>query len=155
MESAKFEFPQLIKDIVKGLDNDLRWKILEHLINNGSMSYSQLLKELNTRKGSLTFHLGALSKSAIIERYENLSDKTGNKSFYELSPIGKEVVNGLLSSLAPAPKPVAVFDMEAIKSSANLVSADIHYTKVRYHSHRYASAINPDNAQIEVEAVAS
>jgi DNA-binding transcriptional ArsR family regulator len=102
MVSTEFEFPQLIKDILKGLDSEERLSILELLINNENMSYTQLLDNLDVKyKGSLNYHLNMLSKSAIIERRENLAHTSGNKSFYEISPIGKEVINGLLSSLAP------------------------------------------------------
>lgn len=102
METKSFEFPYALKNAIKGLDNDLRSKIVEYLVENGETSYSKILKELEIKnKGILTFHLRELSKSGVIERLELLGSKKDQKSFYNVSPFGRNVINGLMSSLLP------------------------------------------------------
>jgi predicted transcriptional regulator len=100
MKDGRFQFPQILKEAIKGLDNESRWEIVEYLIKNGETSYSVLLKSLKiNNKSKLTFHLTTLSKSAIIERYEILGNKTNEESFYDISSFGKNVINGLMSAL--------------------------------------------------------
>jgi len=105
MAYSEFEFPPIIKGAVHGLDNKWRWKIVESIMNKGDMSYSMLMSELKLdNKGLLNFHLKNLSKSALVERYEDLSSSDGDRSFYTISEIGKEIVNGLLAGLNPSKK---------------------------------------------------
>lgn len=102
MQIKSFEFPYALKNAIKGLDNDLRLKIVEYLVENGETSYSKILKVLEIKnKGKLTFHLRELSKSGVIDRFELLGTKTDEKSFYNISPFGRSVVNSLMSSLLP------------------------------------------------------
>jgi DNA-binding HxlR family transcriptional regulator len=119
MSKNEFEFPPIIKKAVSGMDNELRWKILESFVNKGDMSHSRLMAELKvTNKGILNFHLKNLSKSALIERYEDLSNKTSDRSFYTISDIGKNIINGLMSALGPNKKKAhyfGVYDTSAIK----------------------------------------
>lgn len=118
MSQDKFEFPTVIKKAVNGLDNELRWKIMESIINHGDMSYSKLMNELKLdNKGILNFHLKNLSKSALIERYEDLSSRTGDRSFYSISDIGKDIVNGLLTALNPQTK-IIYFDPKKFETAA-------------------------------------
>jgi DNA-binding HxlR family transcriptional regulator len=127
MQKKNFEFPPVMKYAVKGLDNKLRWKILETIITNGSMSYTKLMKELKIEnKGILTFHLETLSKSALIERYEDLSVGTRDRSFYDISPIGKDIINGLISALAPQPS-FEGFDKKLFNTAATIFDRNVDY----------------------------
>jgi DNA-binding HxlR family transcriptional regulator len=99
VSSARFEFPAILKYAIEGFDNPLRWKILEYLVEHGETSYSNLLKALNiNNKGKLTFHLRELSKNALLNRFEVIGIKTGEKSFYDISPFGRSLINGLMSA---------------------------------------------------------
>jgi len=113
MPNNEFEFPSVIKKAVNGLDNDVRWKIIESIVNKGDMSYSRLMSELRVdNKGILNFHLKNLSKSALIERYEDLSNRSGDRSFYTIGEIGKEIINGLMTALIPHKNKIIYFDYE-------------------------------------------
>jgi DNA-binding HxlR family transcriptional regulator len=127
MEKQDFEFPAVIKEAIRGLNNTVRWKILESIITNGSMSYTKLMKELKIEnKGILTFHLEALSKSTLIERYEDLSIRTRDRSFYEISPIGKDIINGLMSAMAPQTNLVE-FNKSLFETAATAFDRSIKY----------------------------
>lgn len=119
-----FQFPQILKEAIKGLDNESRWKILEYLIENGETSYTNLLNALKiSNKGKLTFHLRRLSKSAILNRYEILGTETGEKSFYNISPFGKDVINGLMSAFEPPPTTTSVLDyLDSLKKIETLAN---------------------------------
>jgi hypothetical protein len=41
---SKFNFPYELKDAVNGMDHEIRIKILEYLINQEKMNYSEIKK---------------------------------------------------------------------------------------------------------------
>jgi hypothetical protein len=127
MEKESFKFPSVLKEAVSGLDHELRWKILESIIKNGSMSYSKLLSDLNIekkRKGKLTFHLGKLTTSALIERFEQLGTWS-ERSFYDISPFGKDLINGLMESIAPQTTPAGIFEGDWARDYSGVTSTSI------------------------------
>jgi hypothetical protein len=143
MENKGFEFPQIIKDVVKGLDNDTRLKIVEYIVNNGSVSYSNLLRELNIpRKGSLTFHLDVLSKSAIINRYEDFDQKNNEWIFYDISILGKDIINGLLAALAPMQNKITIPNEDKFSLAASGEAA----MNTKYAIEEYSQILPPITA---------
>jgi DNA-binding transcriptional ArsR family regulator len=119
VETKSFEFPYTIRNALKGLDNDLRLKIVEYLVENGETSYSKILKGLEIKnKGKLTFHLRKLSESGVIDRLELLGSNTDEKSFYNISPFGRNVVNGLMSSLLPRQTTLMDQNISLVKGTA-------------------------------------
>jgi hypothetical protein len=118
MAHNQFEFPSIIKRAIHGLDNERRWKILETIMNKGDLSYSSLISELNyDNKGLLNFHLKNLLKSALIERYEDLSSSNADRSYYTISEIGMDIINALLDGLRPSKK-IPYFTNEALQTAA-------------------------------------
>jgi len=93
--------PAEVKKAVDGLHNHTRWLIVEELMNNKSMTYTELRNHLRIEnKGEINYHLTKLLKTALIERFE---DWNGNnvKSYYEISSFGKSIIYGLLNSVKP------------------------------------------------------
>jgi len=105
MKNKRFEFPRPLKEAIKGLDNESRWKIIEYLTENGESSYSTLLNDLKVEnKGILTFHLQELSKGALINRYEIFGNTTKKRSFYDISSFGKNMINNLMLTFSASQK---------------------------------------------------
>ncbi len=64
------------------------------------MSYTALKNKIELdNKGLFNYHLGKLLKSGIIERFEYIGKKNGDRSYYDISQLGKRVINGLLSTM--------------------------------------------------------
>lgn len=95
--------PNELKRAVAAVDSDLRWKIVELLLSHKELSYTELVKKLGIRKGSLTYHLNQLKKGAILENYAKEDFKTLYDSYYSVSPYGRQFIDSLFSSLSPLP----------------------------------------------------
>lgn len=92
-------FPKEIKEAVSALGYNVRWSIIELIQKNEEMAYTELLRTLNIRKGSLTHHLNRLMETGIIDNYSKEEFGGPYSSYYQLSRFGKDLVTGLLSSI--------------------------------------------------------
>jgi DNA-binding transcriptional ArsR family regulator len=109
------EIPLELRYAVEALGHPVRVRVVEYLYDGRVATYTELLKMLGVRKGSLTYHLKVLSQCGIVfskQRLDELGDF--HRAHYVLSPWGRVVVDGLLSSYdsvvnprAEAPRAVA------------------------------------------------
>ena len=109
--------PAEIKSAVSALDNDDRWRILESLLTNEELSYTQILDILEIRKGSLTNHLKNLIFGNILENYSRQSIGERYDSFYKVTRFGKDLIDGLVGSLPD----VAEANIRPIRATADFV----------------------------------
>ena len=93
------EIPEEIKDAVSAVDHDLRWRILTLVQEKDKLAYTELLKELSIRKGSLTHHLNKLMEAGLLDNYAGEEFGDEYSSYYKLSLFGKDFIEGLLSSV--------------------------------------------------------
>ena len=112
--------PVEIKSAVSALDNDHRWRILESLLTNEELSYTQILDILEIRKGSLTNHLKNLIFGNILENYTRQSIGERYDSFYKLTRFGKDLIDGLVGSLPE----VAEANIRPRRATADFVLID-------------------------------
>jgi DNA-binding PadR family transcriptional regulator len=99
-----FQFPSEIKDLVKGLHDETKWKILELLVINEKLSYTQIKTQLeigDESKGTLNYHLKELQKAGWIRNWiEDVTDLSDNqKSFYAISKFGSKVLDGIMKAM--------------------------------------------------------
>ena len=92
-------FPKEIKEAVSALDHDVRWSIIELIQKNEEMAYTELLRTLNIKKGSLTHHLNSLMENGLLDNYSKEKFSGPYSSYYQLSRFGKDLITGLLSSV--------------------------------------------------------
>jgi len=94
------EIPDELRDAIEALDHPVRAKIVEYLYGGRDATYTELLRMLGVRKGALTYHLKILTVAAVIYTLSRLDEDFGDmhKAYYRLSPWGKAVVDGLMSS---------------------------------------------------------
>ncbi len=92
--------PDNLRDAVEALDHPVRVKIVEHLYDGHEATYTELLRMLGVRKGSLTYHLNMLTRAAVVDALSRLDEGFGDprRAYYVLSPWGRAVVDGLMSS---------------------------------------------------------
>ena len=94
------EIPDELRDAIEALDHPVRTKIVEYLYGGRDATYTELLRMLGVRKGTLTYHLKILTVAAVIYTLSRLDEDFGDmhKAYYRLSPWGRAVVDGLMSS---------------------------------------------------------
>jgi len=97
--------PEEIKEALSALDHNIRWRIIEMIEENSEMSYTGLLKKLAVQKGCLTYHLNRLMETGVLDNYSREEFNGPYSSFYQLSPFGKDLIAGLLSSVQFTPLP--------------------------------------------------
>jgi DNA-binding transcriptional ArsR family regulator len=120
------EIPDELRDAIEALDHPVRTKIVEYLYGGRDATYTELLRMLGVRKGTLTYHLKILTVAAVIYTLSRLDEDFGDmhKAYYRLSPWGKAVADGLMSSfelltaVEPEGTPEAVAQTPAIEKKA-------------------------------------
>ena len=99
-----FKFPKEIKDVLKSLGDETRWKMLEFIINNNNkQSYTEIkhaLKISDEKKGPFNYHLKELQKAGWLRRtLESEKDTERSKSYYAISKFGLKVIEGTLQAM--------------------------------------------------------
>lgn len=99
--------PIELRRAISGLDNDIRLGIFLALIKHGELSFSELGEKLDMKedKAKLNFHLGKLTKSALVEHYYRHQLGSEKFSFYSTTAFGKNLWNSVVQSLKP-PSPI-------------------------------------------------
>lgn len=99
--------PIELRRAVSGLDHDIRLGIFLALMKHGELSFSELSQKLDMKKdkAKLNFHLGKLTKSALIEHYYRHQLGNDKFSFYSNTAFGKNLWNTIVQSLKP-PSPI-------------------------------------------------
>lgn len=109
-EAIGFTFPEELRKAVEGLDSPIRWQIMESLINNGKSSHTGLMTAIGLdNTGQLNPHLKILLQTGLLDRTEAFGSRGRERSFYDISAFGKNMINGLLSALVP-PEPKSVYE---------------------------------------------
>jgi DNA-binding transcriptional ArsR family regulator len=99
-ESPK-DFPSPVVRIIEALADSNRRRILGELESVDSLSYTALKDSVGLEKGTLNHHLGILSKAGLIRNFLSTAPSDDYHSFYEIAPIGKQVVEGIFSAFEP------------------------------------------------------
>lgn len=101
MNSKKL-FPEELKESLIALSDDNRGKILMTLSNaKRGLSYTQLLKSVELRKGNLTHHLKVLIKAGLVRNFSKKRLSGPYDSYYEVTDFGSRMVNGIYSAVLP------------------------------------------------------
>jgi DNA-binding transcriptional ArsR family regulator len=121
------EIPDEIRDAIEALDHPVRAKIVEYLYEGGDATYTELLRMLGVRKGALTYHLKILTVAAVIYTLSRLDKDFGDmhKAYYRLSPWGKAVVDGLMSSF----KLLTTIEPEGAPEASQVIERKVPATK--------------------------
>ena len=123
-ELDEFKLPREVTDAIGALDNNTRRKIMEYLMQNEKLYYSDIGKKLGLldSKEQLEDHLMILSKSGLVDRYTSRLDyKSDEKSYYKLSPFAIKLINGILLSLEPSQNMTSILSEQEpiIKEDSN------------------------------------
>lgn len=148
MEKRIVDFPEPISSMIEALDSDIRRKILIYIEMKKALAYSDLIKILDLGKGSLNYHLKILISSGLIRNYVEKNNETGYSSYYEVSQLGRAVIDGLFSAFKPVKK-----TQQEPASSTTTIDFESH-TKTRMTvtktSDSASSGIEEENTQSPV-----
>jgi DNA-binding HxlR family transcriptional regulator len=129
MGAFQRDFARPITEAIRALDSSERRQILIELNEAGSLSYSKLRLQTGFDKGTLNYHLKELSSAGMIRNFIVNNEVTPYTSYYEVSELGRNLIEGVLSAFRPAlPKiqiTASTFSFDIIPSSSshtNLVS---------------------------------
>ena len=101
------EIPHEIKDAISALDDPIRWRIVENLLEKNELSYTEILNSLKISKGKLSYHLAKMTRGALLEKFGKNDVSLKYDSYYCLSSYGNKVIFGLMTALAPAAFPTS------------------------------------------------
>jgi DNA-binding transcriptional ArsR family regulator len=91
------DFPKPIARIVEALDSDQRRRILIEL-EDRDLSYSEIKQRTKLGKGTLNYHLRKLLAAGMIRNFLVDQEISDYNSYYEVSELGRNVIEGLLSA---------------------------------------------------------
>ena len=103
MEKYINEIPLVVRNAIKGLSDEKRQAILIYLLKEGSKSFTEINKELKISKNNLSHHLKVLMQYGLLYNYYNRNEFANNYSFYEVSKLGKKVINNFINLVTPIP----------------------------------------------------
>ncbi len=79
----------------QALRNSFRQQIFELLANQSSLSFNELMNNLNISQPKLAYHLQILMKFNIITNFYDKREGIKDHSFYQLSAFGRELMVGV------------------------------------------------------------
>ena len=103
MEKYINEIPLVVRNAIKGLSDERRQGILMYLLKEGSKSFTDINKELKISKNNLSHHLKVLLQYGLLYNYYNRNRFANKYSFYEVSKLGKKVINNFINLVTPIP----------------------------------------------------
>jgi len=92
-------FPYEIELAIYGLNHENRRNILTTLIQNGKLSFSEILEKTSIPRSLLANHLNILVKSLLIEHFYEHELGVDRFSYYHLSDYGKRILECLNNAL--------------------------------------------------------
>jgi DNA-binding Lrp family transcriptional regulator len=95
------DFLKEINSTIKALDSPIRRSILIYIEEAGRLSYSEIKDFLGISKGKLNYHLKILISSGMIRNYL-IEDDSEYYSFYQVSKLGRDIVEGIFSAFRPS-----------------------------------------------------
>ena len=103
MEVEGEEFPEEIVRPIKALSDENRRRIIIALTKKEEVSYSEILKQFNLAKGTLTHHLHELISAGLIRNFTKAIPESRHKSYYQLTDFGCRFIDSLYYTLAQRP----------------------------------------------------
>ena len=126
MEKYVNEIPLLVRNSIKALCDENRQGILIYLLKNGSKSFIEISKDLKIPKNNLSHHIKILMRYALIYNFYNRNEFADKYSFYEISKLGKTIINNVINLIIPlkSDKEDFLFDTTMDKVTVEELSSD-------------------------------
>lgn len=136
MNENKNRIPLVIRNAIKGINDENRQFILDSLMTDGAKSFTTLKNELQLSKSNLSHHLHVLLRYGLIYNFFKEKKTNYEYSYYEISKLGKLIIENLSSIV------------EVIKPNKNVFVFQIFVFKGTYGMFKVGEFINFDKEQI-------
>jgi len=93
--SKKLSFPPVLSRALDALGQENRRKIIQYIVKQGKISFSDLIKFTGLKSSTLTFHLRELMKASLINNFYVKLEEKRNYSYYELTSFGKDFLKAI------------------------------------------------------------
>ena len=97
----KLDFPKPIASTIEALNSGIRRNMIIQLGSWGALPYSTLGQKTGLKKGRMNYHLKILTSAGMIRNFLLKNEETGFSSYYEVTPLGKSVIEGIFSAFRP------------------------------------------------------
>ena len=105
LDDSPNDLAKPIVNAIESLYSKHRRRILIELQETNSLSYSELKEKVGLGKGTFNYHLKKLSEAGMVRNFLLEQVETSFISFYEISELGKRIVDGVYNAFTPpAPK---------------------------------------------------
>lgn len=101
MEKYINEIPLVVRNSIKALSDEKRQSILMYLLKSGSKSFTEISKDLEFSKNNLSHHIKTLVRYGLVYNYYSRNEFDDKYSFYEISKLGKVIMNNLIYTVIP------------------------------------------------------
>lgn len=95
------EIPLMVRNFLKALNNETRQGIIIYLLRVGSKSFTEMSKDLKLSKNTLSHHIKNLTQHGLIYNFYSRNEFDDKYSFYEISKLGKKLINNLMDFIIP------------------------------------------------------
>ena len=95
------KLPLLVRNSIKAFSDENRQDILIFLLKNGSKSFIEISKDLKIPKNNLSYHFKILIRYGLIYNFYKRNEFAEKYSFYEISKLGKRLINNLMNFVKP------------------------------------------------------
>ena len=112
MEASQNDLATPIVNAIESLYSKHRRRILIELQESNSLSYTELKERIGLVKGTFNYHLKKLSGAGMVRNFSLEQEETSFVSYYEISELGKRIVDGIYSAYKP-PSPKMRFSGSA------------------------------------------
>jgi len=103
------DFAKPIVNAIDSLASSNRRQILIEL-EASPLSYTELKEKTNLVKGTLNYHLKRLTAAGMVRNFLLNEEKTSYISYYEVSALGRRVIEGIFSAYKPpTPKKIRIY----------------------------------------------
>jgi len=108
------DFEKPIVTIIEALRSKHRRRILIDLRESNHLSYSEILQQTNLQKGTLNYHLKKLVSAGMIRNFLLDRQVSPYTSYYEVSELGKNVVEGFFNAFRPPAYRLQIFTSTSV-----------------------------------------
>jgi DNA-binding HxlR family transcriptional regulator len=147
------EIPAEVLGPLKLLADDTRLAIVLALLKNGDMTFSQLQHMIKIKPNSLSHHLRSLVQGALLRNYYSKKAEADEYSFYGVTSIARDFIDGILGTVVKRPSLSQVFldfvraDQKYEEKFLDLLSSMNEYGQTQLEGTGVVSAVLPARAE--------
>lgn len=90
--------PKKLLGVLNVVKSKFRFTLGNYLIDEGPVSFTEIVEMSGKSKSTIYSHLKRMKAAEFIENFYEKREDTNNYSYYRITPLGKKIIEGLISS---------------------------------------------------------